>query len=159
MDWLLVLGWMWGRWTSDMQCTNVPRWKQAKTRLITRISCSWWPSLSHDRHGAPILAPGHTTISQHAKQQVYFTIMCAKRQQWGWGCRQRCPQLRIGCLRQLQCNRFVLWTYWHCPVARFPWRRLGRQSKCGQCRGDLGRLTMVVLTLSTCALRALAKFG
>jgi hypothetical protein len=31
----------------------------------------WWPPSSHSCHGAPLLAPRHSTISQHATQQVY----------------------------------------------------------------------------------------
>ncbi len=55
-------------------------------------------------------------------------------------------------LRQFRCNRSVLWTYCHCPIARFLFLRqgLGRQSKYGQRGGDLGGSTTVNLALSTC---------
>jgi hypothetical protein len=90
---------------------------------------------------------------------IIFTIMCTTcRQQW-CGCRWRCPQPRMDCLRRFWCNSSVLWTYCHSPVARFPRRRLGRQSKYERRRGDLGGSTTVDLALSTCAFTPLAKFG
>ncbi len=51
------------------------------------------------------------------------------------------------------------WTYCHRPVARFPRRRLGRQSKYGRRGGDLGGSTTIDLALSTCAFSPLAEFG
>jgi hypothetical protein len=84
---------------------------------------------------------------------IIFAIMCTMHWQQQCGCRQRCPQPRMDHLRQFQCNSFVLclWTYCHCPVARFPQQGLGRQSKYGQRGGDLGGSTMANLVLSTCA--------
>jgi hypothetical protein len=51
----------------------------------------------------------------------------------------------MGHLRRFQCNKFVIWTYWHRPVALFPWRQQGRQSKHGQHGGNFGFPSMVVL--------------
>jgi hypothetical protein len=41
--------------------------------LLNATSCinqSWWPPSSYGRHEAPLPAQKHTTISQHARQQV-----------------------------------------------------------------------------------------
>jgi hypothetical protein len=124
----------------------------------------WWPPPSHSRHGAPLPAPRHTTISKHATQWVHlvktrkkkcitiiFTIMCTTHQRQQCGCRRQCPQPRMDRLQQFRCNSIVLWTYCHHPVTWFPQRRLGRQSKYGQRGGDLGGSTTVHLALSTCA--------
>jgi hypothetical protein len=81
---------------------------------------------------------------------IIFTIMCTTRRQQRCGCMQRCLQPRMGSLRWFRCNRIVLRIYWHRPVAWFPRRRLGRQSKYGRRRGNLGGSTMVDLALSTC---------
>ncbi len=90
---------------------------------------------------------------------IIFTIMCTTCRQRRCGCRQRCPQPCMDRLRWFWCNSSVLCTYCHRPVARFTRRRLGRQSKYGQCGGDLGELTTVDLALSTCVLPPLAEFG
>ncbi len=60
----LVFGWFWGWRTSDMQ---LARWKLGKKNTPQ----SWWLPLPHGRHRALSLAPPHTTIGQHAVQQVY----------------------------------------------------------------------------------------
>ncbi len=80
-------------------------------------------------------------------------------QQQQCGCRQRCLQPHMDRLWRFWCNSSVLWAYCHCPVVRFPWQRLGRQSKYGRRRGDLGGLTTVDLALSTCTFPPLAEFG
>ncbi len=90
---------------------------------------------------------------------IIFTIMCTMCQQQQCGCRQWCPQPRMDRLQQFWCNNSVLWIYCHRPVARFPRRRLGRQSKYGRCGGDLGGSTTIDLALSTCAFPPLAEFG
>jgi hypothetical protein len=61
------------------------------------------------------------------------------------GCRRRCVKQCMGRLWQFRCNRFVLRTYRHHPVARFPWRRGGWQSEHGQRRGNLGGSSLVDL--------------
>jgi len=58
-------------------------------------------------------------------------------------CRWQCMQPCMGCLWQFQINRFVLWSYWHCPVVRFPWQQQGSQSEHGRCFGNLGGLPKV----------------
>ncbi len=85
--------------------------------------------------------------------------MCRMCQQSWCGCRRWCPHPRMDRLRRIWCNSSVLWTYCHCPVTRFPRRRLGRQSKYGRRGGDLGGLTTVDLALSTCAFPPLAESG
>jgi hypothetical protein len=56
------------------------------------------------------------------------------------------PAAAVDRLRPFECNRFVLWTYWHCPVAWFWWRQRGRQSENGQGGGNFGlALTMILL--------------
>jgi hypothetical protein len=90
---------------------------------------------------------------------IIFTIMCTMCRQRQCGCRRRCPQPLMDHLQRFQCNSSILWTYCHRPVARFPRRRLGRQSKYGRSGGDLGGSTMVDLALSTCAFPPLAEFG
>jgi len=37
---------------------------------ISRIDRSWWPPSSYGHHEAPLPARKHTTISQHARQQI-----------------------------------------------------------------------------------------
>ena len=68
---------------------------------------------------------------------IIFTIMCTTRRRRLCVCRRRCPQPRMDRLQWFRCNSSVLWTYCHRPVARFPRRRLGRQSKYGRRGGDL----------------------
>jgi hypothetical protein len=85
--------------------------------------------------------------------------MCMTCQQQGCGCRQQCPELRMGRLWQLQRNRFLLWTYWHCTVARFLRRWLRRQSTYGRRGGDLWGSTMVDLLHQWAPLEAVTKFG
>jgi len=69
---------------------------------------------------------------------IIFTIMCTMCRQRRCGCRRWCPQPHnMDRLRRFWCNSSVLWTYCHRPVARFPRRRLGRQSKYGRRGGDL----------------------
>ena len=40
-----------------------------------------------------------------------------------YGCRQWCLQLSVGHLRRFWHKCIVLWTYWHCPGARFQRQR------------------------------------
>ncbi len=55
------------------------------------------------------------------------------------------PAAAVDHLRPFLCNRFVLWTYWHGPVACFwRWQR-GRQSENGRGRGNFGLASMVIL--------------
>ncbi len=54
--------------TSDTQFTKE---KLGKTCTL-HTDEPWRPPLSHGCHGAPLPAPRHTTISQHATQQVYI---------------------------------------------------------------------------------------
>ncbi len=39
-------------------------------RIVDNTPQPWWPPSSYSRHGAPLLAMRHLTISQHAMQQV-----------------------------------------------------------------------------------------
>jgi hypothetical protein len=56
------------------------------------------------------------------------------------------PAVAVDHLRPFRRNRFVLWTYWHRPVARFRRRQKGRQSENGRGRGDFGlALTLILL--------------
>ncbi len=59
----LGFGWFGGQGTSDMQ---LARWKLSKKNTPQ----SWRPPLPYSRHGALPPALLHTTISQHAAQQV-----------------------------------------------------------------------------------------
>ncbi len=61
------------------------------------------------------------------------------------GYRQQSPQTCMDPLWCFQCNRSVLWTYWHCYVARFPQWRRERRSKYGWRGGNLGVSTMIDL--------------
>ena len=90
---------------------------------------------------------------------IYLTIMCAKHQRRWCGWRRRCLQPRIGRLRQFRHNRFVLWTYWHCPVAPFPWWQQGRQSEHGRRGGNLGSSRMFCLLSQWAPLEVVAEFG
>jgi hypothetical protein len=92
---------------------------------------------------------------------INFTIMCTTRRRRRCGCRRRCPQPRMGRLRQFRRNRSVLWTYLHRLVARLTRRRwgLGRQSEHGQRGGHLGGSTTVDLLLRWAPLDAVAEFG
>ncbi len=60
----LVFGWFGGWGTSDTQLARRKLSKQNTPQL-------WWLPLPYGRHGALLLALPHTTISQHATQQVY----------------------------------------------------------------------------------------
>ncbi len=71
--------------------------------------------------------------------------MCTAHRRWWCSCRQWSLQPRMDRLWWFRCNRSMLWTYWHRPVARFPRWRWVRQSKNGQCRGNLRGLTTVDL--------------
>ncbi len=71
--------------------------------------------------------------------------MCTAHQQRQCSCRQRSLQRCMDRLRRFRCNRSVLWTYWHRPVAWFPLWRWVRQSKYGRRGGNLGRSTTVDL--------------
>jgi hypothetical protein len=90
-------------------------------------------------------AKAHTTISRHDTQQVLklekiilitinLTIICTTCR------RRRCLQARMGRLQWFRrnSNSFVLWTCWHCTVARFPQGRRERQSEYGQRGGNFG---------------------
>jgi hypothetical protein len=55
------------------------------------------------------------------------------------------PAATVDHLRLFQHNRFVLWTYWHRPVARFRLRQRGRQSEHGRDGGDFGLASTVIL--------------
>ena len=72
-----------------------------------------------------------------------------------------CLQPRMGHLWWFWWNRFVLWTYWHCPAAQFLRQRWGRQSKSWRCGGNFGGLTTVDILhrWAPLALEAVAKFG
>ncbi len=120
----------------------------------------------HSRHrgiqqSADILHNRSTPLKLEKKIliTIIFTIMSTTCRQRRCGCRRWCPQPRIDCLRRFWCISSVLWTYCHCPVARFLWRQLGRQSKYGRRGGDLGWSTTVDLVLSMCAFPPLAEFG
>jgi hypothetical protein len=54
------------------------------------------------------------------------------------------PAAAVDHLRLFRCNRFVLWTYWHRPVAWFWRRQRGRQSENGQGGGNFGLALMVI---------------
>ncbi len=58
------LCWFWSWWTFD---TQLARQNLGKNNTPQ----PWWPPSPYGRHGAPPPAPPHTTISQHAVQQVY----------------------------------------------------------------------------------------
>jgi hypothetical protein len=60
----LVFWWFGGLGTSD---TRLARRKLGKENTPQ----SWWPPSPYGRHGALSPALPHTTISQHAVQQVY----------------------------------------------------------------------------------------
>jgi hypothetical protein len=120
----------------------------------------------HSRHrgiqqSVDMLHNRSTPLKQEKKIliTIFFTIICPTCQQRQCGCRQRCPQPRMDRLQRFLCNSSVLWTYYHCPIAWFPWRQLGRQSKYGQRGGDLVGSTTVDLALSTCVFPPLAEFG
>jgi hypothetical protein len=55
------------------------------------------------------------------------------------------PAAAVDHLRPFRCNRFVLWTYWHRPGARFRRRQRGRQSENGQGGGNFGLALMIIL--------------
>jgi hypothetical protein len=61
---LLVFCWFWSWRTLD---TQLARQKLGKKNTPP----TWRPLLPYGRHGALLLAPPHTTISQHDAQQVY----------------------------------------------------------------------------------------
>ena len=83
--------------------------------------------------------------------------MCTTDRQRRYGCRQQYPQPHTGCLRWSRHNMFVLWTFWHRPVARFLWQRWGRQSEHGRHGGDLGGSTTVNLLRQWAPLEAVAE--
>ncbi len=62
-------------------------------------------------------------------------------------------------LRPFQHNRFILWTYWHRPVARFRRRQRGRQSENGRGRGNFGLALAVILLRWWEPLGVVAEFG
>ena len=74
-------------------------------------------------------------------------------------CRRRCLQPRMSRLRRFRRKRFILWTYWRRPVARFPRRRRGRQSEHGRRRGNLGLASMVDFACFGALSRAATKLG
>jgi hypothetical protein len=55
------------------------------------------------------------------------------------------PAAAVDHLRPFRRNRFVLWTYWHRPVAQFWRRQRGRQSENGQGGGNFGLASTVIL--------------
>jgi hypothetical protein len=69
------------------------------------------------------------------------------------------PVAAVDHLRTFQRNRFVLWTYWHCLVARFRRRQRGRQSENGRGGGDFGLALTVILLRQWEPLGVVAKFG
>jgi hypothetical protein len=69
------------------------------------------------------------------------------------------PAAAVDHLRPFRRNMFVLWTYWHCPVARFWWQQRGRQSENGQDGGNFGLASTVILLRRWEPLGVVAKFG
>jgi hypothetical protein len=69
------------------------------------------------------------------------------------------PAAAVDHLWPLWCNRFVLWTYWHRPVARFRRQQRGRQSENGWGGGNFGLASMVILLCQWELLGVVAKFG
>jgi hypothetical protein len=69
------------------------------------------------------------------------------------------PAAAVDHLRPFRRNMFVLWPYWHRPVARFRrWQR-GRQSENGRGGGDFGFASTVILLRRWEPLGVVAKFG
>jgi hypothetical protein len=68
------------------------------------------------------------------------------------------PAAAVDHLRPFRRNRFVLWTYWHCPVARFRRRQRGRQSENGQGGGNFGLALTVILLRQWEPLGVVAEF-
>jgi hypothetical protein len=62
-------------------------------------------------------------------------------------------------LRPFRRNRFVLWTYWHRPVAWFRQRQRGRQSENGQGGGNFGLASTMILLRRWEPLGVVYKFG
>ena len=129
--------------------------------------------MSHGCHGAPLPAlrgiqqsvnmlRNRSTLLKLDKTILItfcMTSMCTMSQRQQCGCRQWCLQPRMGRLRQLRRNRFVLWTYWHHPVAWFPWRRWGRRSKHGRRGGNLGFVSRPICCVFELALEVVAELG
>ena len=90
---------------------------------------------------------------------IYLTVMCTTCQRRRGVCRRRCLQPRMSRLRRFQRKRFILWTYWRRPVARFPRRQRGRQSEHGRRRGDLGLASTVDFACFGALSRAATKLG
>jgi hypothetical protein len=90
---------------------------------------------------------------------IYLTVMCTTCRRRQGVCRRRCLQPRMSRLRWFRRKRFILWTYWRRPVARFPRRRRGRQSEHGQRGGHLGGSTTVDLLRRWAPLDAATKLG
>ena len=166
--WLLVGYGVGGHLTHD-----VPRWKLAKARKNTCTGQPWRPPSSHSCHGASPLTPRYTTISRHATHHVYVVKTRKNNTYYYWfdyyvhnaslttmRLQARIPHPHMGHLRQFQCNRSVLWTYWHHPVARgLPRLRRGRQTEHGQRGGDLGGSMLVNFLRRWAPLGAMAKFS
>ncbi len=83
----------------------------------------WSADILHNR--SPSL-----TLENNKCITINFTIMCMTY------CQQ--DMVTGDDLRQFQYNRFILWTYWHCPVAWFTRQWQGRQSEHGWCGCKLG---------------------
>jgi hypothetical protein len=90
---------------------------------------------------------------------IYLTVMCKTCRRRRGVCRRRYLQPGMSRLRRFRRKRFILWTYWRRPVARFPRRRRGRQSEHGRRRGDLGLASTVNFACLVSLLRAATKLG
>jgi hypothetical protein len=62
-------------------------------------------------------------------------------------------------LQPFRHNRFVLWTYWHRPVAWFQRRQRGRQAEHGRVGGNFGLALTVILLCQWEPLGVMAEFG
>ena len=69
------------------------------------------------------------------------------------------PAAAVDHLRPFRRNMFVLWTYWHRPVARFWQRQRGSQSENGRGRGIFGLALTVILLRQWEPLGVVAEFG
>ena len=90
---------------------------------------------------------------------IYLTVMCTTCRRRRGVCRRRCLQPRMSRLRRFRRKRFILWTYWRRPVARFPRRQRGRQSEHGRRQGDLGLASTVDFACFGALSRAATKLG
>ena len=121
----------------------------------------WYPTPGFEAHNNQPTCRFATGL-HHKKMYYllyYYYIQRIDNNGQQCGCRQQCVKQCMGRLWQFRCNGFVLRTYWHHPVARFPRRRGRRQSEHGQRRGNLGGSPLVDLPHQWAPLGDVAKFG